>query len=185
MKRSNISFSTLTSVRVLDMPNLEHIAAQSICRTLPNLREVNWPNLYTIQAAIYFCDNASQLRRINIKKLSFVNTGTAAWGSQVNLIDIEYGASVNSNCSFLSNWVPTNALDPNIQTLLTDEDIAAGFTNNLEKLLYNIREHIAANLPDRTGLSALTMTFSAAVKAAILADQPTADAFTNKNWTIA
>lgn len=49
------------------------------------------------------------------------------------------------------------------------------------QLLYNIREHIAANLPVANN----TVTFSSAVKAAILADQATADAFTNKGWTIA
>ena len=44
---------------------------------------------------------------------------------------------------------------------------------------------MAANLPDRTGQTALTITFSSAVKAAINADTATAQAFSNKNWTIA
>lgn len=100
-----------------------------------------------------------------------------------NLIDIVWGAA-NSNQNF-ATWNPTNALSSSSTSLLTPEDIAAGFTSNLEKLLYNIREHLAANLTDRTGQSSPTITFSSAVKSAILADTTTAAAFTNKNWTIA
>lgn len=108
---------------------------------------------------------------------------TGIFAACPNLIDIVWGAATG-NLNF-ATWNPTNALNASSQSLLTPDDIAAGFTSNLEKLLYNIREHIAANLSDRTGLSSLSISFSAAVKAAILADQPTADAFTNKNWIIA
>lgn len=132
-------------------------------------------------------NNASAIRNVaSIKRVDFRSITTIAGQTSLplsgcpNLIDVELGAITHS-FSQINGWSPTNALKANSQTLLTPEDIAAGFTSNLEKLLYNIREHIAANLP----VAPNTITFSAAVKAAILADQPTADAFTNKNWTIA
>ena len=87
-----------------------------------------------------------------------------------SLIDLTTGEYFTGSTPTLRFWNPTNALLPNSQTLLTPEDIAAGFTSNLEKLLYNIREHIAANLPDMTGQSAPTLTMSAAIKAAIKED---------------
>ena len=78
------------------------------------------------------------------------------------------------------HWNPSEALTDGTD-LLTPEDIADGFTSNKEKLMWNIRNHIAANLnPEITA----TITFSAAIKAAILADQETMDAFP-ASWTIA
>lgn len=126
--------------------------------------------------------NCSNLRLVYMPS-GIETRSTGIFNNCTNLIDIVWGAAT-SNQNF-ATWNPTNALNASSQSLLTSDDIAAGFTSNLEKLLYNIREHIAANLSDRTGLSSLSISFSAAVKAAILADQPTADAFTNKNWIIA
>jgi hypothetical protein len=78
----------------------------------------------------------------------------------------------------LRNWNPTNALQVDSSSLVYEGE---PFANNLEKLLYNIREHIAANLnPNITA----TITFSAEVKAAILASEETMEAFP-KSWTIA
>lgn len=127
-----------------------------------------------------FFNGATSLEYIYMPKVN-----TVYWGGTFNncpkLIDIETGAYFNSSQS-LKAWSPTEALLTNSTSLVKEGET---FSSNREKLLYNIREHIAANLPDRTGLSSLTLTMSAAVKAAILADQPTADAFTNKNWIIA
>ena len=120
-----------------------------------------------------------------IKELHMPNVTTFTQQSTVslssgNLIDIELGAI---NQSFvISSWNPLNALSSSSSSLI---DPGETFANNLEKFLYNVRNHIASNLPDRTGLAALTITFHANVKAAINADTATANAFTNKNWTIA
>lgn len=147
------------------------------CRSL---QEFYAPLLKTVAGDMF--RNCSSLRLVYMPS-GIETRSTGIFGGCISLIDIVWGAAT-SNQNFAS-WSPTNALNAGSQSLLTPEDIAAGFTSNLEKLLYNIREHIAANLSDRTGLSSLTITFSAALKAAILADQPTADAFTNKNWIIA
>ena len=143
-------------LKVFDAPLLTEIAGFGLFRST-SVRVVNIPSMITIPA-----DNAMFY---------------SAW----DLIDLCIGHNMQTNFSLLS-WSPTNALSETSQSLV---DSGETFANNLEKLLYNIREHIAANLPDRTGLSSLTITFSAEIKAAIQADQATADAFANKNWTIA
>lgn len=101
----------------------------------------------------------------------------------VNLIDIKYGRLIGGSTDALVQWEPSNALLDDSTSLLTQEDIAAGFENNRQKLLYNIREHIAANLTDRTGLSPYTITFSQSLRD--IFDQDTEDAFAAKGWSIA
>lgn len=149
--------------------------------SMGELEIVELPNLVSIVGPrSYF--NSGLIKRINIKKLN--NTGKFYSNTLVsaNLIDVEYGASISANCNFLSEWNPSNALLDNSDSLLTDEDRTAGFSNNKQKLLWNIRNHIAANL--RTDVGNKTITFQANVKAAILADADTLAAFP-ANWTIA
>lgn len=129
--------------------------------------------------SFYGCTN---LKYLNIHDCNTIVKSGDEFFHCYNLIDIIYGAGVSASTSYLNTWNPTNALSSS-STSLVDE--GETFSSNLEKLLYNIRNHIAANLPDRTGLSALTITFHADVKAAIQADTATAQAFSNKNWTIA
>lgn len=81
--------------------------------------------------------------------------------------------------TFLRTWSPTEALLNNSTSLVESGE---QFNSNLEKLLYNIRTYIAANI---NASSTGTIYFSAEVKAAILDSQVTSDAFTNKGWTIA
>lgn len=143
------------------------------------VKEIYFPELRELTGSGYYgiLNSSNALRKLSIPKCP-----TFAFArSCVNLIDIIYGGGVTSNTD-VSMWSPTNALKSD-STSLVDE--GETFSSNLEKLLYNIRNHIAANLPDRTGLSALTITFSSAVKAAINADTATSNAFTSKGWTIA
>ena len=150
----------------------------------PILKEVDLPVAYRLYGDVFF-GNCYDLRKINMPYISTTGNNNSCFGGASKLIDIITGKGFASNMpNLLKGWSPSEALNTS-PSLLTEEDIAAGFTTNLQKLLYNIREHIAANLSDRTGLTSYSITFSSAVKAAILADQATADAFTNKNWTIA
>lgn len=112
--------------------------------------------------------SCSQLQSISLPNLVTISN-EYTFNKCPNLIDIELGAAIDASFA-LSTWSPKNVLEDNAKKA---------------QMLQNIREHIAANLPDRTGLSSLTATFSADVKAAILADTATMTAFTNKNWTIA
>ena len=157
------------------------------------LKEIIIPEFDSLYSPTMFMSSLPILRHLNILNAKInVNTSDSFLSSCPQLIDVVAGkrfSNADSNetryARMLINWSPTDALDDQSNSLLTEEDITAGFTNNLQKLLYNIREHIAANLVDRTGQSSWTIGFSADVKAAIQADTTTSDAFTNKNWTIA
>ena len=61
------------------------------------------------------------------------------------------------------------------------------FANNLEQFLYNFQTYIANRVADRTGQSALTITLSSAVYAALEAQegQTILATLTSKNWTVA
>ena len=174
----NSAFNYMTGLRSVRMDALITMNAQQLFRN-SIVKEIYFPNLITLGSIGYGFNNCVNLTILYLPSLTTAPTNNNTFSSSANLIDITFGA-IPTDIN-ISTWSPTNALNASSQTLLTDEDIAAGFTSNLQKLLYNIREHIAANLPVANN----TITFSAAIKAAILADQPTADAFTNKNWTIA
>lgn len=171
-------FVNCISLNDVYMPALQYINGQAF-QQCTSLEYLSLPELKTIASSQNFY-NSGNLKVLNIPKLeSFSNNST--FSNCVNLIDIVFGSRLTTNIN-ISTWNPTNALSSSSSSLV---DTGETFANNLEKLLYNIREHIAANLPDRTGLSALTITFSAAVKAAINGDTATAQAFSNKNWTVA
>lgn len=140
------------------------------------LKKIIMPSLtkWTGQQGIRNCTVLEELYipKLASDPLSFLN-----FVSNPNLIDITLGENMRINFS-LRNWNPTNALQADSSSLVYEGE---PFANNLEKLLYNIREHIAANLnPNITA----TITFSAEVKAAILASEETMEAFP-KSWTIA
>ena len=197
-----LSTSLFPNIQFAILQNLETIQGNGIFRECRSLTQVSMPNLKTITGGTSFrycealedldfskvqsitgtdCFSAcTSLKRIDLSEAEVVSGGNMFTGDTV-LIDIVIGSKMTSNFS-LSSWNPTNALNASSSSLVEPGET---FANNLEKLLYNIREHIAANLPDLTGLSALTITFSSAVKAAINADTATAQAFSNKNWTIA
>lgn len=140
-----------------------------------NLERVEMMKLKRISGSTF--RGCTNLKEVHTPSCTIVES-TTIFNNCVNLIDITTGDLRVANFVV---WSPTNALKSDSQSLLTQEDLDAGFTSNLQKLLYNIREHIAANL----SVANRTITFSANLKAAILADTETADAFTNKGWTIA
>lgn len=153
---------------------------QGSFQELTSLREVYLANIKKITTIKNF-EGCTQLRILYMPKLESFSAQN--FSNTIRLIDLTIG-SAYQNIS-LNTWNPTEALLSNSISLLTAEDIEDGFSNNLEKLLYNIREHIAARITDLTGSAGATITFHSNVKAAIMADQSSADAFTNKNWTIA
>ena len=167
-----------TGLRTLTLPSLTYMLGNSNFQACSNLRDINLPEITQIQGSSN-CQNCSQLRKFYSPKLTTANNGVG-FGNCTRLIDFEVGA-INSNANF-NTWNPTEALSSSSTSLVEEGET---FSSNLEKLLYNVREHIAAKITDRTGLSALTMTLHANMKTAINADTATAQAFTNKNWTIA
>ena len=164
---STYTFASCSHLQSVSLPNLVTIGGNQTFSSCPQLQSVSLPNLVTIRGAYTFT-SCSQLQSVSLPNLVTIRD-TSAFDSCPNLIDIELGAAIDASFT-LSSWSPKNVLEDNAKKA---------------QMLQNIREHIAANLPDRTGLSSLTATFSADVKAAILADTATMTAFTNKNWTIA
>ena len=161
------TFASCTRLQSISLPNLVTISGDYMFFKCTQLQNVSLPNLVTISGAATFV-SCTQLQSVSLPNLVTIS-GSRTFESCPNLIDIELGAAIDASFT-LSTWSPKNVLEDNAKKA---------------QMLQNIREHIAANLPDRTGLSSLTATFSADVKAAILADTATMTAFTNKNWTIA
>lgn len=171
-------FRNCTALTDINMPNLYRMTHGSFygCSSLVS---VSLPSVEVIWTDIFA--SCASLKEVYLPKLG--GTTYRGFTSCPKLILIEIGRTATSFSSItLYNWSPTEALRSDVDTLV---DEGESFANNLEKLLYNIRTHIAANLPDLTGHSSLTITFGSAVKAAIQADTATSNAFTNKNWTIA
>lgn len=96
----------------------------------------------------------------------------------VNLIDVT--VIPKSSTTLLSLWSPTNALLSDSTSLVNENE---SFSSNLEKFLYLLRTNIADNLEQTT--EGYAISFSDAVKSAILADEETTNAFISKGWTIA
>lgn len=124
-----------------------------------------------------------------LKTLYTPNVSLSRWQSGVsmiegctNLIDWTLGknhASIVSNLIPIFKWNPTEALKEDSTSLV---DFGESFASNREKLLYNVRNHFAANLPV---VDSGTITFSADMYSAITGDEQTAESFTSKGWTIA
>lgn len=179
LRSSLYSFRAATSLTYVDIDSCVALRGRDFenCTNLSTLIISKLEGTYGTSSFA----NCTSLKKLNIPLFTTGGHQSPFTGC-TNLIDIITGNALTSSSNILMSWSPTNALSSSSSSLVEPGET---FANNLEKLLYNIREHIAANLPDRTGLSSLTITFSAAVKAAIQADAATAAAFTNKNWTIA
>ena len=128
-----------------------------------------------------FCNSLKTLYTHNIS-LSRWNYGLGICDGCPNVIDWTLGknhASIVNKLIPIVKWIPTEALKEDSTSLV---DVGESFSSNREKLLYNVRNHFAANLPV---VDSGTITFSADMYSAITADEQTADSFTSKGWTIA
>lgn len=154
----------------------------------PNLVEADFPNLTVVQNVQNYYLPFSRIQTLRTLKVPKMSSFPFLRENGAFVMDVWIGAYFNSNVN-MSSWGTATTSGKNLSdtsmNLLTEEDIAAGFTSNAEKLLWNVRNHIAAFLPDRTGQTPYTITFDAVLKAAIQADPETAAAFTNKYWNIA
>ena len=178
---SGVSFlSNCTGLRFAYLPDLETISAIQPFTGSSALLEIYLPNCTTINAQ-NLANGCTKLQKLVIPKANTL--GGSSFNSDTDLIDIVIGQNITSNLNLNNTaWNPTNALLTTSSSLVFAGET---FANNREKLLYNLREHFAANLPDRTGQTAITITFASAMKTAINADTATKNAFINKNYTIA
>ena len=142
-------------------------------------KEIYLPKCNSAQAD--WLRSCTELRKLYIPLCIGGGSGDKSFNGDNKLIDITIGENITTN-EYLLYWNPTEALRTDSTSLVEEGE---SFSSNREKLLYNIREHIVANLPDRTGQDALTFYFHTNMKNAINGDTATADAFTNKNYIIA
>ena len=127
------------------------------------------------------CGNLKTIYTPNLNLSRYQNGLGICFGCP-NLIDWTLGKNhdtIVNNIIPMGNWNPTEALKEDSTSLV---DLGESFASNREKLLYNVRNHFAANLPV---VDSGTITFSADMYSAITADEQTAESFTSKGWTIA
>lgn len=190
----------LTHIKCLNLPALENLtvplitSAFNIQTIAMNITYICLNNLEILNITssgggysplngiinVYLGNDTSytSLVRLSIPKLKRINNGcimkTYSGKIGTNLIDVEVG-EMETNLN-LSYWSPT--------TVLTD--IA-----KTKQLLENIKNHIALKVSDRSGLSALNVTFGFTSTLNSHSDSEVATAwteikqmFTNKNWNV-
>lgn len=157
---------------------------------IPNLTKLYTYNINSTNLEYLYLDSVTEILGLNIMPklqlyymLSISVSITASYtplGSMPDLIDIVAGANINSNFRFYG-WSPTNAMLNTSSSLIKEGET---FSSNREKLLYNIREHIAANLTNRIDEQThYTITFESALYNVL--DSETLEAFTDKGWNVA
>jgi hypothetical protein len=135
--------------------------------------EIHLPSLTTIRGIL--CSGT------DTKILDIPNFANSTLGGQTKhrLIDLIIGKNIKFAFS-LGSYNPAEAYSKTSASLV---DKGEPFSTNNQKWNYNLREHFAANLDDRTGLDAFTITFGSTVLAQM--EEATIEAFTSKNWTLA
>lgn len=170
---SNVAFYHI-KVQHLLLPELIQSTFSYFLFNNSTTEDMSFPKLHRVWD--YFAQY-STVQRIYVPLVN--GFGVFSLRGSINLIDIECGQNFTSDIS-LTAWSPTEALKSGSSSLVKPGET---FANNLEKLLYNLRTHMAANLPTIT--QGYSIAFSSAVKAAIQADTATSDAFTSRGWVIA
>lgn len=143
-------------------------------------KSLEFPSLEIINRG-YFLSEAqavSAVRRLGIPRLKRLdNFSEGVLTFSYSIYDIEVGA-METNLP-LNYWYPQENTG---YSSLTEIPEAIR-----EEVLYNIYRHIALKVSDRTGLSTLTISFSAEVKNSIRAEesQRIVNTLMDKNWQIA
>lgn len=189
---NNTDYPLLTVFEMGSAVSISISRGSNVLSGMANLKKVNIRDVDFLFDPNMFLNKNPVLRELNMLnfRLDVYSTqeDRVFLSSCPELIDITAGKRFsNANASqtryakCLMYWYPEAAMNE-MDNLLTDKDKAAGFTTNLQKLLYNIREHIAANLTNRVGLSPWTITFNQSLRNVF--DQETDDAFAAKGWSI-
>lgn len=189
---SSLGFTNCKKVRLKNCLSLTNSCFQGA-----NIDELTMDNYTTAGFSVF---RQSGLKKLEIPMISANGYGgTTAPGvcfmENPNLIDIVAGYNWDKNVTaFVSqgtsytpemSWYPINAVT-DASNLVEDkiDEFGRVIDTNKKQFLFNIRRHIAANMKQLT-TEGYTISFSSIIKEAILSDPMTADAFTNKGWTIA
>lgn len=148
-------------------------------------REIYLPLLKTGVFREFY--NSTLLEVLDLTSYPNLVNNTGNFQNVKRLIDLIIGGNIKGDVSFsASGYNPTEAYSKSSASLCYDTDIdryGQRFSRNWDKWKWCIINHFAANLEDRTGLDAFTITFGATVLAQF--DEDMIEAFTNKNWTLA
>lgn len=175
----NNTFISSSSLTRVELPNLERYLGTGRLFVGNAIKYVSMPKCLTI-TSIQFMRSCMYYEVLDVSSCaSDISLATYQTNSDY-LIDLVIGKNISQSWK-ITNWRASEALLTNSTSLVYDGET---FASNREKLLYNLREHIAANLPTLTN-EGYSLNFGAPIKAAILADTETTEAFTNKGWTIA
>ena len=171
-----LNSNNFKSLRYIRFENLLRIDISEFLYHLPILETIELPKVNHIST--YFFKRAP----VSVKRFYCPNLSSGFINNQmdrmVNLIDVT--VIPKSSTTLLSLWSPTNALLSDSTSLVNENE---SFSSNLEKFLYLLRTNIADNLEQTT--EGYAISFSDAVKSAILTDEETTNAFISKGWTIA
>lgn len=182
---------SLTALRKISLPKLKTINHPIVSYNdyehlvMRDLKEIELDSVTTINQGLFDNTGDNNRNTVNLEVIRIPNLTTynhyqySNWWSDLlqysrsglrvqtnNLIDIEVGEMVTD--LNIKSWNPV--------------DVIADATK-LAQLNANIRDHIAAKVSDRTGLSQLTFTVSTNLYNNL--EQATKDAFTAKNWRVA
>ena len=168
-----------STIKRLICPNYVRPTYGAIFKECPNLEYVYIPSTIAISRIGYDGNNISNLQNLH----TFIaggfqqeyysgeddDTRYGSFKDCPNLIHLEFAKTCDMSTD-IRNWSPTNALD-----------------DRLPEFLYNFQTYIAERLADMTGKTALTLTLSSAVYAALEAQegQTILATLANKNWTVA
>ena len=165
--------------------------APKIAKNCTALKRVDMSKITTLATgqrsgnyfASYFlyCPNIEKIKLGRMQSFNSTNiTQYDEDSPMLNLIHLELGqdTAISLDCA---KWNPTNALDASRTDLIEEGSTAQ---NNLEQFLKNFRTYICQRLADRTGQSKLTLTLSAAVYTAIMADDDIKAELVARNWKV-
>ena len=176
------AFEQCTGLITANLPNVTSIATAAFS-DCTGLRTANFHNVTSIAGDAFW--ECRSLYYLDISRVASIST--RVFRNNYNLIDLHLGVYLEVSLNLSSaEWNPTNAYS-NTSRSLVPADVQELHPEwpNRDYLLYCLREHFAANLPDRTGQTALTITFNATMKGYINNSPETVAAFTNKYWIIA
>lgn len=186
---TNYNTDTILNLRptlqILYMPNVVNVTHNNrgILEGWTMITHADFRSIVSIAYNSYLFYNCTNLIKLNISSMNLF--GSSVFSNCTKLIDLIAGVNFNSNIT-LSGYNPTDAMSNTSSSLCFDTDLqeyGRVFNNNREKWNWCLREHFAANLPNRIGLeTTYTITFGSAVLAKF--EQATIDAFTDNGWNL-
>lgn len=167
-------------VKTLNLPNLTSFVGNASHFQGAQIDKLLIPNAKGITSYSKFAKCTMKVLDISNWNTSF-NTTYDDFSSCHYLIDLIVGKNIKFNFDLgNAGYNPATAYSKTSASLV---DEGEPFSTNNQKWNYNLREHFAANLDDRTGLDAFTITFGSTVLSQM--EEATIEAFTSKNWTLA